>query len=400
MRRFRAALERGGYLILPLQSPQVRARLNLAPDDLLIEMRVVTPEHHVFGGADAIIYLTRGISKPLFALTHIPGVKPLMRFVYRIIARNRTCSVVGTPRCGVPARVTAGGTFVGNLVDWLPLLIVLPAAAVIGRFFSPWLWMWSMALAMFAGCKWLCLRKEITKGTNITAAMKFAFLLGWVGMDAAAFADKRKSPAKPRANEWIFATLKILAGAALVWVFARRVLPVNPLLAGWVGMLGLILMLHFGIFHLAALVWRSLGVPVTPLMRAPLLSRSLGEFWGERWNTAFHQLAGRFLFRPTLRKTGAGVATMLVFLVSGLVHDLLLSVPARGGYGLPTLYFLLQGFGILFEHTHLARKIGLNRPLRGWLFMAIFTAGPAFWLFHPVFVRNVILPFLHWLGAT
>jgi alginate O-acetyltransferase complex protein AlgI len=97
---------------------------------------------------------------------------------------------------------------------------------------------------------------------------------------------------------------------------------------------------------------------------------------------------------------GVRAATLLVFLVSGLIHDFILSVPARGGYGLPTLYFLLQGAGILFEHTRFARRCGLNRGFRGWLFMFLVTAGPVFWLFHPTFLRNVMLPFLNWIGAT
>jgi hypothetical protein len=29
----------------------------------------------------------------------------------------------------------------------------------------------------------------------------------------------------------------------------------------------------------------------------------------------------------------------------------------------------------------------------------VVTAGPAYWLFHPIFIRNVILPMLHALGA-
>jgi alginate O-acetyltransferase complex protein AlgI len=165
-------------------------------------------------------------------------------------------------------------------------------------------------------------------------------------------------------------------------------------------MVGLVLLLHFGFFHLLALAWRAAGIPVTPLMRAPLLSHSLAEFWGERWNTAFNKLAARFLFRPLHHGVGVLMATMLVFLSSGLVHDLVISVPARGGYGLPTLYFLLQGAGILFERTAMARRCGLARGFRGWLFTFIVTAGPAFWLFHPAFIRNVILPFLKCIGAT
>ena len=137
-----------------------------------------------------------------------------------------------------------------------------------------------------------------------------------------------------------------------------------------------------------------------PLMRAPLLARSLGEFWGERWNTAFNKLAFTLLFRPLYRPIGVRMATMLVFLVSGLVHDLVISIPARGGYGLPTLYFLLQGVGVLFERTHFARRCGLNRGVLGWLFTMAVTAGPVFWLFPPPFIRNVILPFLKAIGAT
>ena len=165
-------------------------------------------------------------------------------------------------------------------------------------------------------------------------------------------------------------------------------------------MVGIILLLHFGLFHLLALAWRAAGIPAVPLMRAPLLSRSLGEFWGRRWNTAFNKLATKFLFNPLHRKVmGLRTASMLVFLGSGLVHELLISVPARGGYGLPTLYFLLQGAGVLFERTTFARRCGLNRGIRGWLFTLVVTGGSMFWLFPPVFVRNVILPFLKTIAA-
>jgi hypothetical protein len=42
---------------------------------------------------------------------------------------------------------------------------------------------------------------------------------------------------------------------------------------------GLSLVLHFGLFHLAAAGWRAVGVAAVPLFRAPILATSLREFW-------------------------------------------------------------------------------------------------------------------------
>jgi hypothetical protein len=131
-----------------------------------------------------------------------------------------------------------------------------------------------------------------------------------------------------------------------------------------------------------------------------LLACSLVEFWGKRWNTAFHELAHRFTFRPLRRVTGLSVATSLVFLLSGLVHELVISLPAHGGYGLPTAYFLIQGLGVIGEHSTFGRRLGLGRGLRGWLFTFVVATGPVFWLFHPPFIQNVILPMLRAIDAT
>jgi hypothetical protein len=46
-----------------------------------------------------------------------------------------------------------------------------------------------------------------------------------------------------------------------------------------------------------------------------------------------------------------------------------------------------------------ARLRGLGRGWRGWLFTVVVAAVPAFWLFPPPFVQNVILPMLAFIGA-
>src|SRR6185436_4806464 len=200
--------------------------------------------------------------------------------------------------------------------------------------------------------------------------------------------------------EWTAAALKTLLGIALIWVAVRLAQPVSVLLAGWVGMTGLMFVLHFGTFHLLSLGWRTLGVDARPVMQSPLRSTSLAEFWGRRWNTAFHELATRFTFRPLRPAAGPVGATLLAFLASGLIHELVISLPAGGGYGLPTGYFLLQGLGVVGERSGPGRWLGLGRGWRGWVFTTLMTAGPAFWLFPPPFVHNVILPMLGVIGAV
>jgi hypothetical protein len=168
----------------------------------------------------------------------------------------------------------------------------------------------------------------------------------------------------------------------------------------WVaGALGLVLLLHFGTFQIVSLVWQSFGVKAKPIMSAPLRSTSLGEFWGKRWNLGFRQLAHELIFRPMHRILGAEAAGFLAFVVSGLIHDLVISLPAGAGYGLPTIYFVLQGAGITIERSGFGKQLGLGQGVRGWFFMALFVAGPVYWLFHPWFVLRVILPFMQAIHA-
>ena len=164
-------------------------------------------------------------------------------------------------------------------------------------------------------------------------------------------------------------------------------------------MFGLILLLHFGTFQVVALLWQTAGVDARPIMAAPLRATSLGEFWGRRWNLGFRQLSHELIFRPLHRRLGTDAAGLLVFAVSGLIHDLVISLPARGGYGLPTMYFLLQGTGMTIEHSRFGKRLGLGQGVRGRCFMVVFLAAPVFWLFHPYFVLRVILPFMRAIHA-
>jgi hypothetical protein len=114
------------------------------------------------------------------------------------------------------------------------------------------------------------------------------------------------------------------------------------------------------------------------------LLAGLAIFWG----------AGRFI--PVARELLLGWAGMV-----GLVLILLvISVPAGGGYGWPTLFFAIQGCAILAERSRFGRARGLGRARLGrlWLLMAVLS--PACGLFHPPFVRCIVVPFMRACGAA
>lgn len=282
------------------------------------------------------------------------------------------------------------------LICWLPMAVLLGGAFAAGPHVPAWAWMWMLSVAVFGGFKWATLAQTLGSGVRPTAPWRVpAYLLLWPGMDARGFLTDTAENGPARA--WVWAAEKTAFGAALLWWAARRA--GGGLLSGWVGMTGLIFLLHFGSFELLALFWRRQGVDATPLMRAPALSASLGEFWGRRWNSGFRDLVFGLWFARLKARYGVRVATMTLFLFSGLVHDLVISLPAHGGYGLPTAYFLLQGMGLLAEHSRglpLARWRGRWQG-RVWTWLVV--AGPAFWLFHPPFVRRVMLPFFHVIHA-
>lgn len=283
-------------------------------------------------------------------------------------------------------------------LGWIPV-IVLPATVLVCRdLLAPWVFMWCLCFTIFAGLKWLTWWKARGR-TSHSAWRSVAYLLAWPGMDAEAFLNSSLRGKLPTWRGWIWPLLKTAAGAWLIWIVARLVPAQRSMVRGWVGMLGLILLLHFGSFELIALFWQSRGVNAKPIMSAPLRATSLAEFWGKRWNLGFRQFSHDLIFRPLRKRLSADAASLVVFAASGLIHESVVSVPARGGYGLPTAYFLLQGIGVAVERSWLGQRLGLKDGPRGWLFTAAFTVGPLCLLFHRPFVLRVILPFLEAVRA-
>ena len=154
--------------------------------------------------------------------------------------------------------------------------------------------MCTLSFAIYFGLKWLTWWRERSEITH-TSLRSVAYLLAWPGMDATAFLGSAHVR-KPGPSLWCWALAKTCIGILLMWVCARHVPASLPLLRGWVGLLALILLLHFGTFELVALAWQAAGVNAQAIMQKPLSSQSLSEFWGKRWNLGFRQLSHEFVF--------------------------------------------------------------------------------------------------------
>lgn len=256
----------------------------------------------------------------------------------------------------------------------------------------PWLFMWALAFAVYAGFKlFTFLRSEEAREANWER--QAIYLLLWPGMDAEGFfASNRQTPA-PAWSEIPIAVAKLLFGITLIGA-AKRFAHDGVLLPGWLMLTGVAFSLHFGLMHLLSILWRHCGLNTPPIMRNPLRAKSLSEFWGRRWNLAFRDWVHTFVFLPLTARFGAAVGVLGVFVFSGFIHDFVISTAAGGGYGLPMLYFLIQAAAFFFERSRVGKRLGLNKPIPGWLFTVTFVVAPAGLLFHPQFLETVVVPML------
>lgn len=348
------------------------------------EMVLEWRDGSTFGGADAALQLARRF--PLLALPALLFEKtPLLllaRAAYRRIAARRHC----LPGKACPLDLgPVKGRFVGPVAIVAAILVVL--AVAIGFFIPlvPWVWMWLIAFTLWLGFKMLAYTRE----GGLWEIDPFFFL--WPGMDARDFAWERRAAGRER--PLVPGLIFITVGFVLWFVVIPGI--EAPLVAGGLGIAAMLCLLHFGLFDWIAAGYRRFGYPAEPIMREPWKARGLGDFWGNRWNRGFSDWARAFLFLPLTRRFGVAWGTLAGFFASGLAHELVISVPAQGGYGFPTLYFLIQGVGLRAEKRF--RAAG-DRVTRAWMWLVLLVPAPL--LFHPPFLEKVFHPmtqFFTWI---
>ena len=76
-----------------------------------------------------------------------------------------------------------------------------------------------------------------------------------------------------------------------------------------------------------------------------------------------------------------------------MLHEFV-SFAADGGWGRPTLYFLLQGAGVWVEGRRGVRRLLLPRPWLGWLWTFAVVLLPVTLVCHQPFADRVLVPML------
>ena len=94
-------------------------------------------------------------------------------------------------------------------------------------------------------------------------------------------------------------------------------------------------------------IWRLQGLPIAhPVNDSILASRTPADFW-RRWSWPPHVSLHRYIYRPLGGRRRHVFATLAVFLTSGVAHDILFFVAMGRLTGHQTLFFVLNGFGVL-----------------------------------------------------
>lgn len=282
---------------------------------------------------------------------------------------------------------------------WLLMLLVIPVVYCIFNHEHPVLKMLGIIATTFTGIKVITVTVDYSgKKVKLKFIPWLAFAGGWAGMRAQPF-ETLGQQALPNAWPMIrFGISRIMAGLLLI-ILAHGIVALyfdkglTYFLVSPVLLVALSLILHFGLLSIGAGQWRLMGVNTYYLFRQPAKAMSLTEFWGKRWNLAFIEMTTVGIFRPLRGEIGKAGALAAAFLFSGLLHELALSVPVNSGYGLPMLYFVIQGVVLLVEKKLISRNTAfLKHPVMARLWVFFWLVVPMPLLFHAQFIKLVVWP--------
>lgn len=251
----------------------------------------------------------------------------------------------------------------------LPAALTLPSDAIVVRFVFACL----LALALGRALD-LALRRH---------TLGFA---GRVWMYVALFDVRRSRRVAPSLDRGELAWM--VGHAALVVVGWQGVFGGDPLAADARGWIDWVVRWAFGVplcyglveaVHAALRIgYRAIGVELPRINDRPIVSTTLVEFWGRRWNRVVATWLRDYAYLPLARRRRVGLGIAAAFAASTTLHLWTAAVPLgwRGGLTMAS-FFVVQGLALALE-----RRIGVARwPLalrRTWTVGLVVASSPLF----------------------
>ena len=279
-----------------------------------------------------------------------------------------------------------GFLLVNNLKNRIFCWVFSGSTVLIGHLllldYAPFVRMIVLVIALL-----MSMKAMVTHYLNITVSFIrwFVFCFITVGTDVRVFQRKRNTPVRfDLIRNSVFNIL--IGGLLMTLAIALHNSNKNDIfwIKSFLALFGVSFIFHFGILSLNTLLLQRLGFQDYPIFNQPFRSKSLREFWGKRWNTAFSQMTKICVFMPLSRRMNSKVAYMSGFFFSGLLHEIAISLSVQKGYGLPLIFFLINAIGIEME-----KKYFLNKQ-PGLIWVIVFLILPFPLLFHAPFINGII----------
>lgn len=263
------------------------------------------------------------------------------------------------------------------------LFVALSALAVPFTLHSP-VWLPGLAAIMLIGsslrlCDLAFDKKPIVAGRRV--------------LHGVTYMEMRRTPrTKPSFEGDSLLLAVVMVGLTIVGVYLVVELPRSggpvSFLARWFGA-ALAAYASFGVFAaVGTLLWRGLGFDLPCLHDHPVKSKTIAEFWGERWNRIVGTWLRMNCFMPLARRRKPHLGLVAAFAVSTLLHVYLAWAALDAKAALYWGIFFMAQIPIFFAE----RALGVAgwRPVagRGWTVGVMFLASYFF-----------VEPAIRWIDA-
>jgi hypothetical protein len=188
-----------------------------------------------------------------------------------------------------------------------------------------------------------------------------------------------------------------LVGVATGLVLARAKRGVSPFRSSFpLDHAAMLVLFVLAIESLAQVLYgleRLAGYDVSPIIRRAYVARSVSEFW-RRYNSRIHDWFHRHVFRASGGGRHPARGLVLVFLVSGLFHELMFAVASSKITGYQLAFFLIQAPPALASRwlERLARRGGIAGRVVAHALTILFLSTASVLFFRGV---SEIFPFIY-----